>query len=237
MPRNHGFGSKPRSKAQKAIFQQIQPLGTQLAAAGYHSREHHRTSLRTHSHSKGCNGACLVAAQPPYFADRESPVPSSSGAVVPTKLGLEAAFEELRRKIWNLGRQIERARKGRDKLQAKVVQLKAALKLGRVTRAEELKRKAREEEADRERKKAKHDEYHTKVDSIDVQLMPGYWESADNAKSITLDRIRLQLAWLRARKVHVPAGLSSAKKADALKGLIDILSGLPPETARELNLI
>ncbi|TFY60919.1 hypothetical protein EVJ58_g4836 [Rhodofomes roseus] len=202
MPRNHGFGSKPRSKAQKAIFQQIQPLGTQLAAAGYHS-----------------------PAQPPYFADRESPVPSSSGAVVPTKLGLEAAFEELRRKIWNLGRQIERARKGRDKLQ----------KLGRVTRAEELKRKAREEEADRERKKAKHDEYHTKVDSIDVQLMPGYWESADNAKSITLDRIRLQLAWLRARKVHVPAGLSSAKKADALKGLIDILSGLPPETARELS--
>ncbi|TFY50636.1 hypothetical protein EVJ58_g10960 [Rhodofomes roseus] len=108
-------------------------------------------------------------------------------------------------------------------------------KVDRITRAEELKRKARDEEVERERKKVKHDEYTAKVESIDVHLSRTYWENPENLKNITLEKIRRQIAWLRLKKVHIPAGLSSAKKADALQGLINILGGLSPETLQELT--
>lgn len=93
-------------------------------------------------------------------------------------------------------------------------------KADRISRAEELKRKARDEEAERERKKVKHDEYTAKIKSIDVHLSHAYWENPENLKNITLEKIRQQIAWLRLKKIHIPAGLSSAKKADSLQGLL-----------------
>ncbi|TFY77189.1 hypothetical protein EWM64_g6822 [Hericium alpestre] len=97
------------------------------------------------------------------------------------------------------------------------------------------KRKALEEVIMREKKRVKREEYTTKVDAIPSILDSTYWSDPLNFKIITLQAIRLQLAWLRARGVAVPAGLSGKNKIVGLQGLVDVLEGLSPEIIDRLT--